>query len=456
MKHHMHKLTFIILLLLPATKIFAQKNVFAVKPQLIGLHVSAVDYSSPTLIKRTSLKKVLSKGDIFDPFKQAPALTFSYWRGLNKVLDFAGKLNGISYTYRSHNDPLRHKYNNEFGAEIEGTLNFHPVTDAHFFSPIITAGIGAGYYTNAFGGYIPLGLGWQFNFKNKVYLFLQNQYRVSLSTDVFPDNLLHSIGIAINISGKKQPAAVILPEVQLVDTMQVSDRDNDTVVDSLDACPDQAGSPSLHGCPDRDGDGVADISDTCPDIKGLTKYHGCPIPDTDNDGLNDEEDKCPTVAGVARFQGCPIPDTDKDGTNDEDDKCPDVAGPASNFGCPEIRRETIEKVNVAAKNIFFATGSDVLLKKSYAPLDSVAQVLKDNPSLKVDIEGHTDASGTPNRNQELSENRTISVKIYLMAKGIDGNRIGRSAYGSSKPIADNKTAAGRARNRRVELKLRSY
>jgi outer membrane protein OmpA-like peptidoglycan-associated protein len=98
----------------------------------------------------------------------------------------------------------------------------------------------------------------------------------------------------------------------------------------------------------------------------------------------------------------------------------------------------------------------MLLKKSDAYLNSVVQILKDNPSLKVHVEGHTDASGQAAKNQELSELRTISVKIYLMDKGIDGNRISRKGYGSTQPVADNKTPAGRAQNRRVELKLRNY
>jgi OOP family OmpA-OmpF porin len=452
MKYHIQMPALIIIFLLFTIEIFAQKSLSPIKPPLIGVHLTLVDYNSPTLIKRTSLKQVLSKGDIFNPAKQSPAISISYWQGLTKNFDLSGKLNGISYDYRSHADPLRRKYQNEFGAEIEATINFHPVTDAHLFSPFITTGIGAGYYTNKSGEYIPLGLGWQFNFKNKVYIFLQNQFRFSLSTDVFPNNLLHSLGVAINISHKKNTSAIPIP----VPDLQPPDRDNDTVVDSLDACPDQAGLASLRGCPDTDKDGIADSDDRCPDVKGIVKYHGCPIPDTDKDGINDEEDKCPTVAGTARYQGCPVPDDDKDGVSNEDDKCPDQAGPASNFGCPEIRSEIIEKINVAAKNIYFATGSDVILKKSYASLDSVVQILKDNPSFKIDVEGHTDASGSPAKNQELSESRTISVKIYLMGKGIDGNRISREGYGSGKPIADNKTPQGRAKNRRVELKLKSY
>jgi outer membrane protein OmpA-like peptidoglycan-associated protein len=236
----------------------------------------------------------------------------------------------------------------------------------------------------------------------------------------------------------------------------VTDRDGDGVLDSLDDCPDTPGLAALKGCPDKDGDGIADKDDKCPDVAGLAKYQGCPIPDTDGDGINDEEDKCPTVAGVARYQGCPVPDTDHDGVNDEEDKCPNEAGPASNFGCPVIDVAVVEKVNKAAQNIFFATGSSKLLAKSYKSLKDVAQILKDNPSYKVAIDGHTDNTGSDDLNQKLSETRANSVKTYLQSNGVDENRITATGYGETKPIADNKTAAGRARNRRVEMTLTNY
>jgi len=162
------------------------------------------------------------------------------------------------------------------------------------------------------------------------------------------------------------------------------------------------------------------------------------------------------VAGVARYQGCPIPDTDRDGVNDEVDKCPNEAGPASNFGCPVIAPEVIEKINLAAKNIFFATGSAKLLAKSYASLDNVVKILKDNPSYKVDIAGHTDTTGTQEKNHVLSHDRANAVKAYFVSKGIDESRITAEGYGSDRPIASNKTAAGKAKNRRVEMTVRNY
>ncbi|MEJ7589579.1 MAG: OmpA family protein [Ferruginibacter sp.] len=155
------------------------------------------------------------------------------------------------------------------------------------------------------------------------------------------------------------------------------------------------------------------------------------------------------------LQGCRT-DTDKDGVNDEEDKCPAEAGPASNYGCPVIETAIVERINKAAGNIFFVTGSAKLLAKSNTGLNNVVAVLNDNPTYKMDIEGHTDITGTAEKNQVLSESRAASVRAYLVKKGIDESRLVATGYGIDKPIADNKTKAGRARNRRVEMKLRNY
>jgi outer membrane protein OmpA-like peptidoglycan-associated protein len=213
------------------------------------------------------------------------------------------------------------------------------------------------------------------------------------------------------------------------------------------------GLAAFNGCPDSDGDGIADKEDKCPQVKGIAKYQGCPIPDSDNDGINDEEDKCPNEAGVAKYQGCPIPDSDGDGVNDEEDKCPALAGPASNQGCPEIKEEVKKRIDVAAKNVFFATGSSKLLTKSFKSLNEVVKILNEDPNLKLDIEGHTDNTGKPDKNQVLSEQRAKSVLDYLTSKGVDPSRLVSAGYGQDRPVADNKTAAGRAKNRRVDLKL---
>jgi outer membrane protein OmpA-like peptidoglycan-associated protein/opacity protein-like surface antigen len=258
-------------------------------------------------------------------------------------------------------------------------------------------------------------------------------------------------GLKVKLFGKRIAGEPPPPPVPVV-----TDRDGDGVADADDKCPDVAGSAALQGCPDKDGDGIADADDKCPDVAGIAKYQGCPIPDSDNDGINDEQDKCPTVAGVAKYEGCPIPDTDGDGVNDEDDKCPSRPGPASNQGCPEIAKEVVEKVNYAAKNVFFATGSYQLLPKSFAALNAVVTLLKADETLMIDIDGHTDAQGSEESNQVLSDNRAGAVKNYLVSKGIDASRLKSAGYGELKPVADNTTAAGRAKNRRTEMTVRNY
>jgi outer membrane protein OmpA-like peptidoglycan-associated protein len=233
------------------------------------------------------------------------------------------------------------------------------------------------------------------------------------------------------------------------------DKDDDGVADAVDKCPDVPGPARFAGCPvpDRDNDTVIDEEDQCPDVPGLIKYHGCPPPDTDGDGINDEDDLCPDKPGPADFNGCPIPDSDGDGVNDKEDKCPTVAGLRENNGCPAIKREIVDRVNYAAKKIFFALGSDKILPASYSALDNVAAILKANNTLKLIVEGHTDSIGKQASNLILSQKRADAVKNYLVQKGLDANRLQAIGYGQERPIDDNSTPAGRAANRRVELKL---
>jgi outer membrane protein OmpA-like peptidoglycan-associated protein len=234
------------------------------------------------------------------------------------------------------------------------------------------------------------------------------------------------------------------------------DTDNDGVPDAEDKCPDNAGAADNNGCPytDQDADGVLDKNDKCPDVAGPTENGGCPYPDSDKDGIPDRDDKCQDSPGLGRYQGCPVPDTDNDGVNDEEDKCPDVKGARENNGCPaEIEKEIVEKVEYAAKKIQFKVSSAELLAGSFEVLDEVAAILKGSPRIKVLIEGHTSSDGTYATNMKLSESRADKVKNYLESKGIEADRLTAIGLGSDKPLNNGKTAAEKAKNRRVELKL---
>jgi len=82
--------------------------------------------------------------------------------------------------------------------------------------------------------------------------------------------------------------------------------------------------------------------------------------------------------------------------------------------------------------------------------------MRENPTLRLNIEGYTDNTGTAEKNLALSQSRADAVEAYLVKKKIDGSRMTATGFGQDNPVADNKTAAGRAKNRRVELKLRAY
>lgn len=262
------------------------------------------------------------------------------------------------------------------------------------------------------------------------------------------------------------------------------DTDGDGIKDYQDSCVTLAGPPVTNGCPDTDADGIADVKDKCPSVQGILKYEGCPIPDTDKDGVNDEVDKCREVFGVSKYEGCPVPDTDndgvndekdscrevpgfekyngcpipdrdKDGVNDEKDNCPDVPGLMENNGCPEVKQETKEKVEYAARKIQFELAKATLLPDSKKVLNEVADLLIQNPELLLDIEGHTSSEGTLKVNMELSEKRALAVKQYLVSRGVQAERLSSQGYGPSRPLNEGRTAAEKALNRRVEMKVRN-
>lgn len=112
-----------------------------------------------------------------------------------------------------------------------------------------------------------------------------------------------------------------------------------------------------------------------------------------------------------------------------------------------------EKKEIELPNIFFETGKYALKEKSFVELDRVVDLMMRNESIAVEIGGHTDNVGSSSSNVELSTNRALSVKKYLVSKGVGEDRVKTKGYGSTKPKYDNNTDIGRAKNRRIELKV---
>ncbi|MEO7044152.1 MAG: OmpA family protein, partial [Ferruginibacter sp.] len=118
----------------------------------------------------------------------------------------------------------------------------------------------------------------------------------------------------------------------------------------------------------------------------------------------------------------------------------------------DVQQVTAAK-NIVLNNINFATGKAVVDTKNSADLDKLIQFLKDNPGLRLEIQGHTDNVGSVANNIALSQKRANVIVAYLVQHGIEKERLIAKGYGPSKPIADNASPEGKAQNRRVEMKL---
>jgi outer membrane protein OmpA-like peptidoglycan-associated protein len=258
-----------------------------------------------------------------------------------------------------------------------------------------------------------------------------------------------TLGLSFNLRPGKAPPEAPKPAAGPADS------DNDGVSDDKDACPAEPGEMA-NGCPrrDTDGDGFSDDKDACPKQAGSAPC-GCSPVDTDGDKVIDELDRCPGEAGP--IEGCPDPDADRDGIPVPQDRCPDKQETKNGYedsdGCPDEIPEVIKKFTGVIQGIEFDRGKETIRPVSTPTLDAALKVLNDYPALRVLISGHTDTDGVRQTNLDLSRRRAESVKAYFVGKGVDSSRIETRGAGPDEPIADNKTAAGKQKNRRIEFKL---
>ena len=293
---------------------------------------------------------------------------------------------------------------------------------------------------------IPVGLGIKLNFTKWLafeYQFMYNftnrdtrDGKVAAKNDAFASN---SVALIFSFGAPK-------------------DTDKDGVSDKNDKCSNTPAGVAVtpDGCPiDSDKDGVADYLDKCPNtpIGVKVNANGCPL-DSDGDGISDDIDKCPnTPQGVmVSADGCPV-DTDGDGVPDYLDKCPTVAGIAENKGCPPVKAAAIKVFDKALRGIHFETAKAVIKGESFQILNDIVVIMNEDPEYNLEINGHTDAVGTAEYNQDLSQRRAYAVVKYLTDKGIDPKRMTAKGFGEAVPVADNDTPDGRALNIRVEFKV---
>lgn len=324
-----------------------------------------------------------------------PGLAIHYQNDLSKQLSYNVQLAGTYLDFPNRKGKSLGDGKKQLLLEMDLTVQARLLPAGALLNPYAQGGIGISSYNGYYGSYIPAGLGCRINLTPDLFVLLNSQYRIPL-TNTQHRHFYHGIGLAGVINRKKTKKPPPAPPVTVVKRIP-------------------------------------------------------PPVDTDGDGIVDTVDQCPTVIGLAKYKGCPPPDRDGDHVNDEEDACPDVKGLARNKGCPDIEDSVKVSLSKAAKQVFFETGSYTLQPASYAALDEVFNILKNNAALHLFIEGHTDNTGTPEKNLVLSNDRANAVVVYLHKKGIQSSRLHATGYGQDRPVANNNTAAGRAANRRVQF-----
>jgi outer membrane protein OmpA-like peptidoglycan-associated protein len=181
-------------------------------------------------------------------------------------------------------------------------------------------------------------------------------------------------------------------------------------------------------------------------ISKKTKKVKISIVDKDKDGVEDMVDEClNTPIGMSVLKnGCPK-DSDNDGVIDNDDDCPETE---MGLSIDENGCEIVKKLNIN-----FVPLSSEIMSESASEIREFANFLKANPTINVEIVGHTDSVGRKDKNMILSFDRSNAVKAALVKEGIKESRIIASGRGELDPLETNLTVDGRKRNRRIEVKL---
>lgn len=485
-------------ILIPILLMFSMLMSAQKKPS-VALHYSLTDFG-------TVLNSHLSKFSAMDG-----GYGIGYWQGFHPNFDIKA---GMNYASSVYTIPLTTYTNTEKIFTLDA-MGVYKVLDESRYAVTPYIATGAGMFSNAgkTGIYIPAVLGIHVNLKNEAFVFADAAYRIATGGNS-NNSLVYSIGVGTSLIRDKKvkpvpvtPPPILKPEPATKSiAIWVKDEATGVPLPNVEVSLSSSQGKQYGGKTDSEGKlTLAGVEKDSYGVKGVlhdVTTHSRHLEESmfDNDDptislILIHNDPRFTLVGkaVKKKGGEPVSDVDVSVNNATRKSLEIVKSKADGYFEAQLEAQSdfsisgkkagfisnIEEIStkglnrsetlyvkleleieeakvgqqIVMNNIFFATGKADLNTAASTDLNKLVKYLQDNPEVRLEIQGHTDSTGSVAINNRLSQERADSVVSHLVRNGISGNRLSAKGYGSSRPIDSNATLEGRANNRRVEIKV---
>ncbi len=304
-----------------------------------------------------------------------------------------------------------------------------------------------------------VGLGFRYHINNNWCVNVMSEF-VSINTDAWDgydygtgkDQMIKSsVGLKYSFGRGKHIDRAVAWQDNRVDRMQA--RIDDQVNSAIKSISDSVDTKfkkmmNIPGTKDSDDDGIVDKFDKCPDVAGLFSNNGCPPVE---EVAKEKEQVAAVEKTIEQMNNSATAPNAATG-----EKIAIIAPAANNSNrglSNEEKYRLKNEILVEMNPIRFSINSYQLNAKAYEYLNTIAVIMRNNPSYTLSLKGYTDDNGSAAYNKKLAQNRATAVSEYLQSRGIDAQRISILAVGKESPLDDNRSEIGKSNNRRVECKL---
>jgi len=500
-------------ILLSGIRVMAQ-DTSASKPLSLGLHFFYNDFVTPPRIQSSDVFNVIGNGNWAKVSEMQTGFGLDVFKGLRSHLDFVGSINAVWVDYLKPNGT--NYGNTNLMLDLTSGFHWKALNDRHALSPFLITKLGYAFYKDLSGFMAYPGFGVQGNFFDQFFINAALEYKLALSSSL-SNQLYYSLGVATTIRPPKvlkakqpAPAPNLIPVTNAVKkdiVVIVTDEATGQLLPFVEVSLESEGLEPQIQYTNENGKALF-FANPPRDyfISGrLNKIEATNAKFSPADFANEDvqliarlthNDPRFTLVGntINLGTGRPVGGTKvttQNTTQASTSFCTSAEGngqfrtqleAASDFvifgkkehymsnieriSTKELNRSTtlfvklqlgVEEVvpgkNIVLNKIYFETGKVSLDTKASADLERLVQFLKDNPTLRLELQGHTDNIGAASLNRKLSLQRAESVVAYLTRQGIRSANLVAKGFGADRPIADNATPEGRTQNRRVEMRV---